>query len=372
MDPFSQAGLGAAVGLAAGYRRLGFRSALIGAGAGALPDIDVLFSINGDFVDQLVLHRGITHSLFFAPVAGPLLGWLVWRRERRRGLEADPRRRNAWMLVATLALLSHPLLDLLTPYGTQLLQPFSDARFAINAMPIIDPIYTLLLAAGLLLAWRCNRSGRPSAVVPAAIGTLLMSSAYLGYGWAQNERAEAAAARQIAALGVANADVTAFPTVLQVHLRRVVSRSSEVDRVGFYSTWAPCEIRWHEAARHAGPAIETFKVSRAGRVFDWFSMGFAHYHLDDTEGARSLTASDLRYGFDENPLSSVFTVVVRLAPDGSLAGEPHARTNGSRRPIRAVRPPVSGYLRARVCHRRGGATGSRESQNRCTDRTAFR
>ncbi|MFU8815255.1 MAG: metal-dependent hydrolase [Pseudomonadales bacterium] len=125
MDPISQAALGAVVGQAVGHRRLGYRAAAVSALAGALPDVDVLFSLRGDFFDELVLHRGITHSLFFGPVAGPALGYLTYRyehwRSARRGSgsriagEARGRRRLApWMWVVSLALLSHPLLDYLT------------------------------------------------------------------------------------------------------------------------------------------------------------------------------------------------------------------------------------------------------------------
>ena len=123
MDPFSQAALGAVVAQSITSRlipdrTIGYRAALFGAMAGAMPDIDVLFSINGDFIDQLVLHRGITHSLIFAPVVGPLLGWLVWRRERHKDPSVDSRELRFWITAITLAVLSHPLLDLLTTYGT--------------------------------------------------------------------------------------------------------------------------------------------------------------------------------------------------------------------------------------------------------------
>ena len=307
MDPFSQAALGAVVAQVAGHRTLGYRAAAYGALAGALPDIDVLFSLNGDFVDQLVTHRGITHSLFFAPVIGPLLGWLVWQRSRHRHPESGARERNAWMLVISLALLSHPLLDLLTPYGTQLLLPFSNARFAINAMPIIDPVYTLLLGAGLLLAWLLRRKRDAT---PVALATLILSSGYLGYGWLQNVRAESAAAAQLGAAGVSWQRLAAFPTILQVHLRRVVARSPDADRVGFYSTWSPCEITWYAAPRLPANVAAPFLHTRAGSVFDWFAMGWAHYTLIDSPEGPLLQASDLRYGFDDDPLASVFTVSV--------------------------------------------------------------
>jgi inner membrane protein len=320
MDPFSQASLGAVVGQAAGFRQLGFKATVIGAVAGALPDIDVLFSIGGDFIDQLVTHRGITHSLFFVAVAGPALGWLVWYHERWRDPGVDPTRRARWMLVVSLALLSHPLLDLCTSYGTQLLLPFSNARLAIDAMPIIDPLYTGLLGLGLLVGWLWARSSRAD---PAAIAllTLLASSSYLIYGWTQGIRAEQAARDQLTDQGIEITRIAAFPTLLQTHLRRVVARSATVDRVGFYSTWEPCQISWMEAPRSVPTAYQSFLATREGRVFHWFTMGWGHYQVDQRPGSshHRIIASDLRYGFEDAPLSSLFTLEAWLGPGGQLA-----------------------------------------------------
>lgn len=332
MDPFSQTALGALVGQAVGHRALGYRAAAYGALAGALPDVDVFFSLNGDFVDQLVSHRGITHSLFFAPVVGPALGWMVWSFERRRREQPGPL--GMWIAVMTLALLSHPLLDLLTPYGTQLLMPFSNARFAINAMPIIDPIYTSLLLLGLLLAWLPALRRYWNAGAVAAL-TLTVSTAYLGYGWLQGANAEAEARAQLEAEGVQVERLAAFPTILQVHLRRVVARTATEDRVGFYSTWAPCEIEWTSASRLEDRArLEPFLASRAGGVFDWFAMGWARYDLDQREGTTLLTGNDLRYGFDDNPLASIFSVVAELDPAGQPVRTLDAGRVGPRDPGR--------------------------------------
>lgn len=330
MDPLSQAALGAVVAQSTGHRQLGLRVVAVGAVAGAMPDIDVLFSINGDFIDQLITHRGITHSLFFAPVVGPLLGWLVWKMERppvsdtARPAPArqDRQRLYRWMLVVSLAILSHPLLDLLTPYGTQLLQPFSDARFAINAMPIIDPVYTLLLLLGLGFAWRLARAADSDSTPhsPAqsrapqltALLTLIITTAYLGWGWALNRHTEVIALEQLAAQGIRPSRLAAFPTVLQIHYRRVVARLPDQDMVGYYSNWAPCEIKWRSASTAAGPLLDTYRDSREGRVFDWFSMGWTHYTLRPGSGGYDLTASDLRYGLDEDPGRSVFSLSARL------------------------------------------------------------
>ncbi|MEZ5557490.1 MAG: metal-dependent hydrolase [Pseudomonadales bacterium] len=330
MDPFSQAALGAVVGQAVGHRRLGYRAAAVGALAGALPDIDVLFSVGGDYFDQLVLHRGITHSLIFAPLVGPALAALIWRAEVRRASPAASAVRSgsapaavggrprlyAWMAVVTLALLSHPLLDYLTPYGTQLLLPFSNTRFAINAMPIIDPVYTLLLAAGLLLAGRWLRTR----ATEVAMATLIVSSAYLGYGAYLNSAAEREAARQLAAEGITDASVAAFPTLLQVHYRRVVARLPDEDRVGFLSMWQPCDIRWQSRPRREPPALDAFLATREGRIFDWFTMGWGRYRLERLAEGLLLHATDLRYGFNEDPDQSLFAASAWVGSGTALEG----------------------------------------------------
>jgi len=326
MDPLSQAALGAVVGQVAGYRRVGPRAAAIGAAAGMLPDIDVLFSINGSYFDQLLLHRGITHSLLFAPVVGPPLGWAVWRWEQLKAKGRPDTRPVFWMLVVSLALLSHPLLDYLTPYGTQLLLPFSDQRFAVAAMPIIDPVYTALLLVGLL----CSRLVRSRALLTAVL-TLLLSSAYLGYGWHLNNAAVTEARRQLVQAGITNADIAAFPTVLQLHYRRVVARTPDVDRVGFISMWEPCAIDWGIAPRAAPAHISQFLESADGRTFAWFTMGWVHYQGENSDGVHTVRASDLRYGATNDPTESIFAATMTRRGDAAplVAGGqtiPDART----------------------------------------------
>ena len=306
MDPLSQAALGAVVAHAAAHRTLGARALAVGAAAAAMPDIDVLFSLSGDYFDRMRLHRGITHSLFFAPVAGPLLGYLAWRWEKLGGTK----RLRAWIVALTLALLSHPLLDLMTPYGTQLLLPFSDARFAVWAMPIVDPVYTLILLTGCIVAWR--RPRWPAASVTA----LAVSSGYLAYAWHLNEAAADAARAELRADGVVNAEVAAFPTFLQVHYRRVVARMDTEVRTGFVSMWRPCPIAWSVAPRVADAdlAVDAWRNTREGRIFEWFAMGWVH-HVP-TEGG--LMSADLRYGFTADPGQSVFSTLAEFDTAGEL------------------------------------------------------
>ena len=304
MDPVTHVALGAVVAHTAAHRRLGTRVLVVGAAAGALPDIDTFLSLSGDYFDELTLHRGITHSLFFAAVVGPLLGYAVWRLEKHGGTG----RLRVWIVALTLALLSHPLLDATTSYGVQLLQPFSDARFAVWAMPIIDPVYTLVLLAGCLIAWR-----RPTWKA-APIVALALSTGYLAYAWHLSEAAADTARAELRGEGIENADIAGFPVLGQVHYRRVVARTDAEVRTGFVSMWRPCPIAWSSAPRVQGAAVDAWRGSREGRIFEWFAMGWVHH----VASVRGLVSADLRHGFTADAGESVFSTLAEFDPSGQL------------------------------------------------------
>ena len=302
MDPVSHALLGATVAHGCFGKRLGLKAAAWGAAAAVLPDIDILFSIGGDDFTALERHRGVTHGLAFAPLLGVPWGYLLARRYARGSPDAAASWQ--WIGVITLALWTHPLLDYLTPYGTQLLQPFSDARFALPVMPIIDPLYTLLLAVGVLLAWRWSPAPRARA---ASLIAVALSCGYIGYAAHLNRVAQDIAAAQLAAMGIDDAEVSAYPTILQVQYRRVVARSKNVDRSGFVNAAAPCQIDWGVAPR---VPIETTRWSdaREVRVFEWFAMGMVHSTLESAGELTRIRLADLRYGVDNDPANSIFAM----------------------------------------------------------------
>src|SRR4029450_11156415 len=93
-----------------------------------------------------------------------------------------------WFRLFVLTILSHPLLDLCTTYGTVLLAPFSYRRFAIDAIAIIDPAYSLALATALGGGLARGVGTRPARV--AAASALALSTAYLVYGLLLNHEAE--------------------------------------------------------------------------------------------------------------------------------------------------------------------------------------
>ena len=68
MDSLTQIVLGAAVGEAVLGKKVGNKAMLYGAIAGTIPDLDVYVGKLFDTVTALEIHRGFTHSVFFAIV----------------------------------------------------------------------------------------------------------------------------------------------------------------------------------------------------------------------------------------------------------------------------------------------------------------
>jgi inner membrane protein len=267
-------------------------------------------------------HRGITHSLLFGPVLGPALGWASWRMMRARrpaSPEAEDAALGIWIRVWLLALLTHPLLDLFTVYGTQLLAPFTATRFAIPAVAIIDPAYTVILIAALLLGWRA----RAPLAARAAVAALALSTLYLFFGWSQNDAAERIARAQLAREGAVVAAIHAYPAIFQPFLRRVVVDERDGVRVGFVSTLVPGAISWTCLARVDEPRVRVVADTEAGRVFAHFAAGRVWPRLvplDD--GGVEIRLTDLRYGFPGDTVAGWWGVEASVDAEGRLAAQP--------------------------------------------------
>ena len=167
MDTVTQIVLGGSI--AAGFftPKLGRASLFFGAFCGWLPDIDVFFHSLASW-EGLEFHRSFTHSLLLLPTLSPFMGGLAysmesWLRKRhlktltykeQKALEEDAdttdNRFILWTKLAFWALITHPLLDVFTTYGTQLLYPLSKTRFATDAIAIIDLFFTIPLIVALV------------------------------------------------------------------------------------------------------------------------------------------------------------------------------------------------------------------------------
>lgn len=304
MDSITQAVLGATIGEAGFRRRLGGRAVALGALCGVLPDLDIA----AGFIDQwatLTHHRGFSHSLLVLPLVAPVMGWVGYRWARRE----TPCR--AWVHLALWALLTHPLLDLCTTYGTQLLWPVSKARFALDAVAIIDPFYTLPLLLALLLGRWPRMPARVSGRL--AVGALAVTTAYLALGFVQSRRAVGLASAALARQDFAADAVRATPTLGNIWLWRIVARNEDGDlRVGYVSTWSPGPTHFDALERPDDPLVAAALRSEPGRTLAWFAGGMVSARVHHSADGAAVVLRDQRYGSVTRPCGGLFGLAVHF------------------------------------------------------------
>ncbi len=144
MDSLTQIVLGAAVGEVVLGKKVGNKAMFYGGVAGTIPDLDVYFGSFLDTVTAFEIHRGFTHSIFFAIVFGCIFGWLISLYEKKASVKE-------WMLLMCLGFFTHSVLDVHTTWGTQLFWPF-EVRLALKNIFVIDPLYTLPFLIFLIMA----------------------------------------------------------------------------------------------------------------------------------------------------------------------------------------------------------------------------
>ena len=226
MDLVSHALLGAASGYVADRGRT--RIALLAGAAGALlPDIDVLIGSDTDPLLSLEFHRQFTHSILAVPFGALLVAGVLWLAFKR-GRAFLP------LYIAALAgYASAILLDACTSFGTQLLWPLSNRRYAASVVAIVDPIVTVILLIAVIAALRAASAKAVGFAIAATV-------VYLGFGWLQRERAESLVERAAAARGHEVTRHEVKPTLGNLLLWRSVYVSGndyvvDAARVGVFS-----------------------------------------------------------------------------------------------------------------------------------------
>ena len=171
----------------AGFRQRIGRIAFVAVTAGAVaPDLDNATALWDQF-SAIRYHRGLTHSLLGGIPLALLIAWPITRWGGHR------RYRDIAGLVY-LGILVHIGLDLITPFGTKVLYPFSTARFALDLAFVIDPVLTAAFAVPLVIAWRQPRLAKRAVEVGFAVGLLYLGLAAGARGLATS-RFEAALAQ---------------------------------------------------------------------------------------------------------------------------------------------------------------------------------
>ena len=283
MDSVTQILLGASVGVAVMGRRTAlWKSALWGGVAGLLPDLDVLID-HGDPVLNMIRHRAESHALLLLTLLAFPLAWAVSRLHRQHHLYAR------WWWAIMLALVTHPLLDLMTIYGTQVFQPFTDEAYGLGSIFIVDPLYTLPLLAAVIAALCVKTTGRALRINGWA---LAFSTAYLAWSALAQAWVTQHARESLQAQGLPSQQLLVTPAPFNTVMWRVVALDGERFHEGFYSFFdGNRSVRFVPHARGGALAAENAQHPQLQRLAR-FSDGF--FKIEREQGR--LVVTDLRMG----------------------------------------------------------------------------
>lgn len=285
MDTLTQAALGAAVGGVVLGRRLGRKAVLMGAALGILPDLDVFLDY-GDAILNVTEHRGFSHSLFVLTGLGTLLALLAGRFAPARDITY-----RHWRLFFLLCLVTHPLLDALTTYGTQIWWPLDVRPSAWPVVFIIDPLYTLPLLVGIGFAMITGNGFRGPAT------GLALSGVYLVFAMLAKGVVEQRLDPVLAEHGLQEAPRLVQPTPFNILLWRATIIDGDHHHETLVSLFdgdkPPVLENFYRGAELEALALSLEK----GQRLAWFAGPFLRYETQSRNGRETLIATDVRLGF---------------------------------------------------------------------------
>jgi inner membrane protein len=281
---------------------LGYATLLLGAN---LPDLDVLAYISGPFA-ALEWRRGWSHGVLALAVLPVLLTIAMVALDRtgrrmRRAVLPTEARAGQILLLAFVAVLTHPFLDLLNTYGVRWRIPWDGAWSYGDTLFIVDPWLWLILGTGVWLS-RKRRLARERNVVPTwpARRALLLSAGYIALVAASGIAVRRAVTDAMQARNVAPVtSVMAGPAPFTPFQRNIVVRQGDTYRTAVFRWFAdphidPAGIRTWSALPPAHPAVAAAAATPDGRRF----LGWARYptfSIDSSSAAITVHIVDLRY-----------------------------------------------------------------------------
>ena len=288
MDSITQITLGAAMGEAVLGRKVGYRAALWGGICGTLPDLDS-FILYGDAVANVTYHRSASHSVFVLLLLSPIIVWLI------RKIHSDAiNHHRGWILLVLMALLTHPVLDCFTVYGTQILWPFYIYPVSWSTIFIIDPAYTLPLLIGVLSALIMSRSRQSGHYLNYA--GIAVSSLYLTWTVGIKLYVEKIAVDSLLSQDIRYDKLLTTPAPVNTLLWRIIA----MDDTGYYDAYYSVFDKSDRIKFAHYPSDESLLKGMEGhwpvQRLRWFTHGYYSVSLR----GNAVVMTDLRMGMEPN------------------------------------------------------------------------
>lgn len=308
MDSLTQIVLGAACGEAILGKKIGNKALLFGAIGGTIPDLDVFVGhwMYDNEIQAMAFHRGFMHSVLFSVFGTFIFSWLVFKLYNK-GKRLHTTTLKDWQKLFFWSLLTHPILDCFTPYGTQLFYPFTDYRIAFNNISVADPIYTIPFLICIIVLMFFNRKNiKRKFWLKLGVG---ISSVYMVLTLINKLYITSIFKSSLIESNIEFNRFRTQPTLLNTILWYGVAETDSAYYLGFYSLFdEENKIRdWKIIDKVESPIpMDDNNLS----TLTWFSDNY--YSVKTTEKSDVFVYNDLRYALlnpdDEN--SSLFSFKV--------------------------------------------------------------
>jgi len=138
LDSLTHVVVGACLGEAFAGRTLGKKAMAWGILAHSIPDIDFLATPWLGSVDNLLVHRGFTHSILFTILVSLFLSIIARRLHNSYSLSF-----LRWFSFLAASMTLHIVLDAFNTYGVGWFEPFSNYRISFNLIYVADPFFSI-------------------------------------------------------------------------------------------------------------------------------------------------------------------------------------------------------------------------------------
>ena len=311
MDSLTQIVLGASVGEVVLGKKVGNKAILWGAIAGTLPDLDVLLRYFTDEISSTQMHRGFSHSIVFAVLIAPLLGWIA----KKIHFKLKEVSFKDWTKLFFWTTVTHPLLDAHTTWGTQFFWPFN-YRLAYQNIFVVDPLYTLPFLMFLIIVMTLKKDN-PKRSKFNTIG-LSLSSTYLLltliFKWISFQEFKEGLENQ----EIEYVEIDTKPSPLNSILWSSLIETDKGYRTAYYSLFDKQEITYSKEFLKNHHLLKPYLEEKVIKQLIDISAGW--YRIEEKNG--KLLFWDLRFGqmgMDVNNASFLWYYELNIEENGNMS-----------------------------------------------------
>jgi len=285
LDSITHIALGAVVGEALLGKSIGKRAMVFGAIAQSLPDVDFMAAFWMTTTENILAHRGFTHSFLFMAVTTVLLGYLAWRWHRDKTIPL-----TTWMLFFAFQITIHLLIDACNAYGVGWFEPFSHHRISFNILFVADPFFSISTGIAALVLVFMNSENRLRSLW--VVASLTVSSLYIIYAVYNKVTIDKAVDNSLKEQKITHHGFFSTPTPLNNWLWFVAAKTDSGFQIGHRSVFEnQTKIEFYYFPQNKS-ALDTLKNHEDIQRLIRFSQGY--YTVENRND--TLLFNDLRFG----------------------------------------------------------------------------